>query len=156
MRDEGEGGRGKGEGGGWRVESGTVMKERTYAGCEPWKFDGEKWIPENPRQRKQIRSYRDLDVYNLAYSLAMGVFHLTARFPKEERYALTDQLRRSSRSVCANIREGFAKRRYENVFKNKLNDSLGESEETSLWVDFSLDCGVLRWAPSIGGILKKA
>ena len=99
-----------------------------------------KWVPQNPRPRKQIRSYRDLDVYNLAYTLAMEIFYLTARFPKEERYALVDQMRRSSRNVCSNIVEGFAKRRHEAVFKNSLNDSLGESEETKLWLDFSLDC----------------
>ena len=69
-------------------------------------------------------------MFNLAYTLAMEVFRLTARFPKEERYALVDQMRRSSRGVCGNIVEGFAKRRYEKVFKNSLNDSSGESEET--------------------------
>jgi four helix bundle protein len=74
----------------------------------------------------------------------MEVFGLTARFPKEERYALVDQMRRSSRSVCGNIVEGFAKRRYEAVFKNSLNDSLGESEETKLWLDFALDCGYIQ------------
>ena len=116
------------------------VKRRQYAGCEPWEFDGKKWFPQTPQPRKQIRSYLDLDVFNLAYTLAMEVFRLTARFPKEERYALTDQMRRSSRSVCGNIVEGFAKRRYEAVFKNNLNDSLGESEETKLWLDFALDC----------------
>jgi four helix bundle protein len=74
----------------------------------------------------------------------MEVFRLTARFPKEERYALVDQMRHSSRSVCGNIVEGFAKRRYEAVFKNSLNDSLGESEETKLWLDFALDCGYIQ------------
>lgn len=67
-----------------------------------------------------------------------------ARFPKEERYALVDQVRRSSRNVCSNIVEGFAKRRHENVFKNSLNDSLGESEETKLWLDFALDCAYIQ------------
>ena len=118
----------------------TLQSPSSWVGCEPWRFDGVKWVPQNPRPRKQIRSYRDLDVYNLAYTLAMEIFHLTARFPKEERYALVDQMRRSSRSVCSNIVEGFAKRRHEAVFKNSLNDSLGESEETKLWLDFSLDC----------------
>jgi four helix bundle protein len=94
--------------------------------------------------RKRIQSYRDLDVFNLAYTLAMEVFHLTTRFPKEERYALVDQMRRSSRGVCGNIVEGFAKRRHENVFKNSLNNSLGESEETKLWLDFALDCEYIQ------------
>jgi len=120
------------------------VKQRQYAGCEPWEFDGEKWASQNRQSRKQIRSYRDLDVFNLGYTLAMEVFRLTARFPKEERYALTDQMRRSSRSVCGNVVEGFAKRRYEAVFKNSLNDSLGESEETKLWLDFALDCEYIQ------------
>ncbi len=77
---------------------------------------------------------------NLSYTLAMAVFRVTARFPREERYALTDQIRRSSRGVCGNIVEGFAKRRHQNVFTNSLNNSLGESEETKLWLDFALDC----------------
>jgi four helix bundle protein len=74
----------------------------------------------------------------------MEVFRFTARFPEEERYALADQMRRSSRSVCGNIVEGFAKRRYEAIFKNSLNDSLGESEETKLWLDFTFDCGYIQ------------
>jgi len=119
-----------------------------YAGCEPWIFDGERWQSKRQGERRQIRSYKDLDVYHpstgsgrcLAYTLAMEVFHLTAHFPKEERYGLVDQMRRSSRNVCGNITEGFARRRYQKVFKNSLNDSLGESEETKGWLDFSLDC----------------
>jgi len=68
---------------------------------------------------------------------------LSARFPKDERYALTDQIRRSSRAVCSNVVEGFAKRRHEAVFKNSLSNSLGEAEETKVWLDFALDCGYL-------------
>jgi four helix bundle protein len=94
-------------------------------------------------ERRQIRSHRDLDVYNLSYTLAMEVFELTVGFPREERYALTDQMRRSSRGVCGNIVEGFAKRRHQNVFRNSLNNSLGESEETKLWLDFALDCAYI-------------
>ena len=116
------------------------VKQRKWVGCDQWEFKEEQWVPQNARARKQIRSYRDLDMFNLAYTLAMEVFRLTTRFPKEERYALVDQMRRSSRGVCGNIVEGFAKRRYEKVFKNALNDSLGESEETKLWLDFALDC----------------
>ena len=115
-------------------------RKRKWVGCEVWVFDGERWVPQDGGTRKQIQSYRDLDVFNLGYTLAMEVFRLTTRFPKEERYALTDQMRRSSRSVCGNVVEGFAKRRHEAVFKNSLNDSLGESEETKLWLDFALDC----------------
>ncbi len=137
-----EGGRRKMESGGWKRE--RKVKRRKSVGCNPWEFNGERWVSPNDGARKQIQSYRDLDVFNLAYTLAMEVFRLTARFPKEERYALVDQMRRSSRSVCANIVEGFAKRRYEAVFKNSLNDSLGESEETKLWADFALDCDYIQ------------
>ena len=87
-----------------------------------------------------IRSVKDLKVYNLAFELAMEIFNMTQDFPKEEQYSLTDQMRRSSRSVAINIREGFAKKRYENVFIRHLNDSTGSSEETRGWLDFSLRC----------------
>ncbi|MBL7197508.1 MAG: four helix bundle protein [Candidatus Omnitrophica bacterium] len=87
-----------------------------------------------------IKSVRDLKIYNAAYKLAMEIFEITKRFPKEETYSLTDQIRRSSRSVAINIREGFAKKRYENIFIRHLNDSLGSSGETRGWLDFSLDC----------------
>jgi four helix bundle protein len=91
-----------------------------------------------------IRRIQDLKVYNLAFDLAMEIFKLTLNFPKEERYSLTDQIRRSSRSVAINIREGFAKRRYENVFIRHLNDSIGSSEETRGWLDFSVKCGYIN------------
>jgi len=77
-----------------------------------------------------IRSVEDLDVYRRAYRAALEVFRLSRSFPKEERYSLTDQLVRSSRSVAANIREGFAKREYESVFSRHLVDALGSAEET--------------------------
>ena len=91
-----------------------------------------------------IKSIKDLKVYNLAFELAMEIFKLTLSFPKEERYSLIDQIRRSSRSVAINIREGFAKRKYENVFIRHLNDSLGSSEETRGWLDFSIRCGYMN------------
>jgi four helix bundle protein len=87
-----------------------------------------------------IQSYKDLNVYGLSYSLAMELFWLAKKFPKEERYSLTDQLLRASRSVTANIVEGWAKRHYENVFKRHLLDSIGSCDETKLWLDFALDC----------------
>jgi four helix bundle protein len=111
--------------------------------CEEWVFDGKAWVPKSGKHHRQIHSCRDLDVFNLAYTLAMEIFRLSARFPKEERYALTDQIRRSSRAVCSNVAEGFAKRRHEAVFKNSLNNSLGEAEETKVWLDFALDCRYL-------------
>jgi four helix bundle protein len=122
------------------VENG---RERGRLQCERWAFNGKEWVLEAGKVGKQIHSHRDLDVFNLAYTLAMEVFRVSAQFPKEERYALTDQVRRSSRAVCSNVAEGFAKRRHKAVFKNSLNDSLGESEETKLWLNFALDCGYI-------------
>lgn len=87
-----------------------------------------------------IKSCKDLKVYQMAYKLTMDIFEITKKFPKEEIYSLTDQIRRSSRSVAINIREGFAKRKYEQVFIRHLNDALGSSEETRGWLDISLDC----------------
>ncbi|MCT4590645.1 MAG: four helix bundle protein [Carboxylicivirga sp.] len=88
----------------------------------------------------QINSFRDLIVYQKAYKISMEIFRLTKTFPKEERYSLVDQIRRSSRSICANLSEAWAKRRYEKVFVNKLTDCLGEEFETETWLKYSLDC----------------
>ena len=90
-------------------------------------------------ERKVIKSVHDLEVYSLAYSLALDVHELSKRFPKEELYSLTDQIRRSSRSIPANISEGFAKKQYENVFKQHLISAIGSVEETKTWIDFSKD-----------------
>ena len=90
-----------------------------------------------------LRGHRDLKVFQLAYDLAMEIFHLSKSFPVEEKYSLTDQIRRSSRSVAANIAEGFRKRRYPNMLINKLTDCDGEATETQVWLDFSFDCGYL-------------
>lgn len=87
-----------------------------------------------------IKSYKDLKVYQLSYSLAMDIFWLSKKFQKEELYSLTDQIRRASRSISANIVEGWAKRNYENIFKRHLIDSIGSCNETKLWLDFSKDC----------------
>lgn len=90
-----------------------------------------------------LRGHRDLKVFQLAYDLAMEIFHLSRSFPVEEKYSLTDQIRRSSRSVAANIAEGFRKRRYPNMLINKLTDCDGEATETQVWLDFAFDCGYL-------------
>lgn len=90
-----------------------------------------------------LRGHRDLKVFQLAYRLAMEIFHLTRQFPREELYSLTDQIRRSSRSVAANLAEGFRKRRYPNMLVNKLTDCDGEATETQVWLDFALDCGYM-------------
>ncbi len=88
----------------------------------------------------QINSFRDLIVYQKAYKLSMEIFELTKSFPKEEKYSLTDQIRRSSRSVTACICEAWAKKMYIKHFVSKLSDSLGEEYETEGWLDYSKDC----------------
>jgi four helix bundle protein len=90
-----------------------------------------------------LRGHRDLKVYQLAYKLAMEIFHLSKAFPREELYSLTDQIRRSSRSVATNLAEGFRKRQYPNMLVSKLTDCDGEASETQVWLDFALDCGYL-------------
>ena len=93
--------------------------------------------------RSVIQNVCDLEVYNLSYSLALEIFSLSKKFPKEETYSLIDQIRRSSRSIPANISEGFAKRRYENVFKNHLISAIGSGEETKTWLCFAHDFSYL-------------
>ncbi len=88
----------------------------------------------------QINSFRDLIVFQKAYKLAMDIFKITKSFPKEEKYSLTDQIRRSSRSITTNIAEAWAKKIYIKHFVSKLSDSLGEEYETEVWLDYSRDC----------------
>ncbi|MCP5535668.1 MAG: four helix bundle protein [Akkermansiaceae bacterium] len=92
---------------------------------------------------KFASSAKDLEVYQLAYRQAMELFHLSNSFPSEEKYSLTSQIRRSSRSVQANLREAWAKRRYEAHFISKLTDCDGENQETDTHMDFARDCGYI-------------
>jgi len=92
---------------------------------------------------KPIQKVTDLKIYNLSYKLALAIFELSKKFPKEELYSLIDQIRRSSRSVAANISEGFAKRKYEQVFIRHLVDAIGSSEETKTWLSFAKDFNYL-------------
>ncbi len=92
----------------------------------------------------QIKSAKDLKVYQKGYELAMKVFHLSKSFPVEEKFALTSQIRRSSRSICLNLREAWAKRRYEAHFISKLTDCDGENSETDSSLDFAKDCGYIN------------
>ncbi|MDA3906232.1 MAG: four helix bundle protein [Bacteroidales bacterium] len=87
-----------------------------------------------------INSARELDVYKLAYKASMEIFHLTKNFPTEEKYDLVSQIRRSSRSVPANVIEAWRRRRYPKNFVSKLNDSETEADETKYWLDVSFDC----------------
>ncbi len=88
----------------------------------------------------KIRDHRELEVYKLAFKCAMEIFQISKSFPKEEKYSLTDQIRRSSRSVCANISEAFRKRRYPKSFITKLVDSEGEAAESQTWLQFAIEC----------------
>ena len=90
-----------------------------------------------------INSVRDLEVYKLAFESAMEIFEMSKNFPKEEKYSLTDQMRRSSRSVCTNLAEGWRKRRYKAVFINKLSDAGQEAAETQTWLEFTLACSYI-------------
>jgi four helix bundle protein len=95
------------------------------------------------KESERIKSVRDLIVYRKAFDAAMEIFELSKSFPKEELYSLTDQIRRSSRSVCTNLSEAWRKRRYKAVFVNKLSDSGQESAETQTWLEFSLACNYI-------------
>lgn len=95
-------------------------------------------------ERKPIRSHEELEVYQLAFTLAMAIFRLTKRFPREEMYSLTDQIRRASRSVCTNITESWRRRRYIAAFVSKLNDSETEAAESQTWHRFALECQYLE------------
>ena len=90
-------------------------------------------------KRCEYQGYRDLKVYRLAYQLALDIHNITKKYPKEERFSLTDQIRRSSRSVPANLAEAWKKRRYEKAFISKIVDCAGEAGETEVWLDFSKD-----------------
>jgi len=100
--------------------------------------EGRAKVDDN--KTNKIRTVRDLKVYRKAFDSAMEIFELTKKFPKEETYSLTDQIRRASRSVCSNLSEGWRKRRYKAVFLNKLTDSGQEAAETQTWLEFSLHC----------------
>jgi four helix bundle protein len=90
-----------------------------------------------------LRGHRDLKVYQLAYHLAMRIFEESKRFPREERYSLTDQIRRSSRSVAVNIAESYRRRKYPAMFASRVTDADAEATETEVWIDFARDCGYL-------------
>lgn len=88
-----------------------------------------------------LRSHNELDVWKNAMDAAMEIFRLTRSFPPDERYSLTDQIRRSSRSVASQITEAWRKRRYIASFRNKINDAEGEAAETQTWIEFARRCG---------------
>ena len=91
----------------------------------------------------RINKHTNLDVYQKAFATAMDLFQVSKTFPREEQYSLTDQCRRSSRSVCANITEAWRKRRYPASFVAKLSDAEGEAAETQTWIQFAVECGYI-------------
>src|SRR6266516_5329823 len=98
------------------------------------------------RSRKRMtsaRGFRDLRVYQMAFDLAMEIFEESKKFPVEEKYSLTDQIRRASRSVAANIGEGYRKKQYPRMFVSKMADADGEATETQVWIDFAEECGYI-------------
>lgn len=102
-------------------------------------------------EKEPIKSHKDLKVYQMAFDAAMKIFELSKKFPVEERYSLTDQIRRSSRSVCANLAEAWRKRRYGGAFVAKLNDCVrgacrrqAEAAETQTWIEFAVKCNYLN------------
>jgi len=115
------------------------------------------------------QSFQDLLAYQKARELSLAIFELSKEFPKEEMYSLTDQVRRSSRSIGAQIAEAWAKRRYERHFVSKLTDADGEQQETQHWLEMAVDCGYLTTAKAqpylqkckqigrlLGGMMAKA
>ena len=101
-----------------------------------------RWQGDKVNQK--IQSHRDLQVYQRAFATAMDLFELSKSFPKEETYSLTDQIRRSSRSVCANLAEAWRKRRYQAAFISKPSDSESEAAETQVWIEFAVKCNYLN------------
>jgi four helix bundle protein len=113
-------------------------------GVDGWEF-WEGWKGESGEcmVKKLVRTYRELEVYQAAFWAAMEIFELSKKFPVEERYSLTDQMRRSSRSVCANLGEAWRKRRYQAAFVAKLSDCQAEATETQIWIEFAVKCNYL-------------
>ena len=91
-------------------------------------------------RKKDIKHFRDLEVYQRAFATGMRIFEATKKFPTEEKYSMVDQIRRSSRSVCSNLAEAWRKRKYKAVFANKVTDAMQEASETQTWLEFSLAC----------------
>lgn len=105
---------------------------------------GSRGVNSGQPPSKFARSHTDLEVYQIAFETAMTIFELSKAFPAEEGYSLTDQIRRSSRAVCANIAEAWRRRRYEKSFVLRLNDAEAEAAETQTWLEFAVKCGYVE------------
>lgn len=106
-------------------------------------YEGDGVKDKLSSRKRLVRRHTDLEVYQQGFDLAMEIFEFTKKFPKSETYSLTDQIRRSSRSVCANLAEAWRKRRYEAAFISKLGDAEAEASETQTWVQFAVECEYL-------------
>jgi four helix bundle protein len=95
-------------------------------------------------EKREYSDFRSLLAYKKSFELAMDIFNISKLFPKEEKYSLTDQIRRSSRSVSANLAEGYKKRRYPALFLLKMTDCLGENSETQVWLEFAFHCNYIE------------
>jgi len=105
-----------------------------------------RFFPHNERLALRMNiaiGHKDLKVFKLAYKLSMEIYKVTRGFPKEERYSLTDQILRSSRSITANIAEGYRKKMYPKMFISKMADADSELAETQVWLDYAIDCGYI-------------
>ncbi len=122
-----------------RSDLSDVSERRDLSDVVSLKRDGGK-----EKMADKIKTHRDLKVYQLSFEAGMEIFRISKTFPKEETYSLTDQIRRSSRSVSANIAEAFRKRRYPKSFVSKLSDSESESAETQVWLDYALACDYIN------------
>lgn len=101
---------------------------------------GDRAVVDN----KRLKTHEDLQVFQLAFTNGMKIFEISKQFPQEEKYSLTDQIRRSSRSVCANLAEAWRKRRYQAAFIAKLSDCESEAAETQVWLKFAVECKYLE------------
>ncbi|MBI5299301.1 MAG: four helix bundle protein [Deltaproteobacteria bacterium] len=120
-------------------------REAERQGCREAKMQRSREEAEKQRgrevtkfEKKPIKTYRDLNVYQQSFHLALEIYQITTTFPEEERYSLVDQMRRASRSIPANLAEGWAKRRHEKIFKRHLVDCLGSCEEMKIWLEFGM------------------
>lgn len=109
-----------------------------------WKAEVQRCRGAGEMEREAIKNHKDLRVYQTAFDAAMKIFEVSKKFLVEERYSLTDQIRRSSRSVCANFAEAWRKRRYEAAFVAKLNDCEAEAAETQTWIEFAVKCNYIN------------
>jgi four helix bundle protein len=105
-------------------------------------------------ENEKMGQYKELKVYIKAFELAMVIFHLSLKFPSDEKFGLTSQIRRSSRSVCSNVAEGYRKRRYQAHFISKLTDADMENSETIVWIDFAISCGYIDSNTKIKLLMK--